>query len=134
MDGTWETLAFCQNGESVWKVSHIVLMRYILGLDWRVSLQNKLKVNDGVSKNKKDLLWVAQLDQILQLNRRWCFYQECWKFYEYSQGWYRMLCSVWWKKGMNFWIFLTYHANVHEVFVVRSDGFAQHACFWIIII
>jgi hypothetical protein len=48
MDGTWETLTFGQDGESVGEVSHIVLMRYILGLDWRVSLLKNSRL--GVSK------------------------------------------------------------------------------------
>jgi hypothetical protein len=51
MDGTWETLTFGQDGESVGEVGHVVLMRYILGLDWRVSLQKNSRL--GVSKMKR---------------------------------------------------------------------------------
>ena len=39
MDGAREALAFSQNGESVGEVSHVVLVRYILGLNWSMSLQ-----------------------------------------------------------------------------------------------
>jgi hypothetical protein len=37
MNGSWETLTFGQDGETVGKVSDIVLMRYILGFNWGVS-------------------------------------------------------------------------------------------------
>ena len=37
MNGSWETLTFCQNGESVGEVGDVVLVRYILGFDWCVS-------------------------------------------------------------------------------------------------
>lgn len=42
--GSWEALAFSQDGESVCEVSNVVLMWNVLSLDWLVTLYYRIRI------------------------------------------------------------------------------------------
>jgi len=94
VDGSRETLAFSQNGESVGEVSDVVLMWHILGLDWSVSFEwlSWIESRDSIGAG----VFIKSVENSMNVAR------VC------SEG------SV---------------LKLHKGFVVRSNGFAQHACF-----